>query len=210
MRTLPALLLLAAGTVHGQSTSPGPIPTPTEDWGCEVLLCLANPAGPEAVAQCIPPIERLWRALATGHAFPSCTMAQGPQGSGHAELRTSYYDPCPTGTTAAPPGQTVMLASATPPLPPPWSSGTPSPYALATPNTMYTGIGDGDTVGQDRDETRPPKICVSGAQGARSITQREGDVMVDTFDTVYTEAAEPSNRAIDVYIDQRLWQTVRW
>ena len=34
------------------------------DYGCRVLLCLANPAGPTAIAQCVPPITQLWRDLA--------------------------------------------------------------------------------------------------------------------------------------------------
>lgn len=28
-------------------------------WGCEVLLCLANPNGPRAVSECRPPIDKL-------------------------------------------------------------------------------------------------------------------------------------------------------
>lgn len=27
-----------------------------DQWGCEVLLCLSNPAGPTAVKECEPPI----------------------------------------------------------------------------------------------------------------------------------------------------------
>lgn len=34
-----------------------------DTWGCEVLLCLSNPAGPMAVSQCVPPIKRLYRAI---------------------------------------------------------------------------------------------------------------------------------------------------
>ncbi|RZI40374.1 hypothetical protein EGT07_23820 [Herbaspirillum sp. HC18] len=45
-----------------------------DDWGCEVLLCLANPAGPTAVAECKPPIQKLWKALAKGKPFPTCTF----------------------------------------------------------------------------------------------------------------------------------------
>ena len=41
-----------------------------DDWGCEVLLCLSNPAGPTAVEQCKPPIQRLWDHLRHGHEFP--------------------------------------------------------------------------------------------------------------------------------------------
>jgi len=50
-------------------------PVHADDWGCEVLLCLANPAGPLAAAACVPPIKKLWRELARGHAFPTCLTA---------------------------------------------------------------------------------------------------------------------------------------
>jgi hypothetical protein len=43
------------------------------DWGCEVILCLSNPGGPTQYAQCRPPIQKLWRALAKGHSFPTCS-----------------------------------------------------------------------------------------------------------------------------------------
>ena len=44
-----------------------------DDWACEVILCLSNPGGPTQYARCRPPIKRLWRELARGHAFPSCS-----------------------------------------------------------------------------------------------------------------------------------------
>ena len=44
------------------------------DYGCKVLLCLSNPAGPEAVSQCVPPIEQLWDDLRHHRGFPSCEM----------------------------------------------------------------------------------------------------------------------------------------
>lgn len=47
-------------------------PVFSSDWGCQVLLCLSNPKGPEAVSECVPPIERLWEALWNGDGMPSC------------------------------------------------------------------------------------------------------------------------------------------
>lgn len=41
-------------------------------WACEVAMCMSNPAGPTAVAECVAPIEKLYKELAKGHAFPSC------------------------------------------------------------------------------------------------------------------------------------------
>ena len=64
----------------------GSIVTPdlahADDWGCQTLLCLANPGGPEQYAQCVPPIEKLWTALRHGDPFPTCDFgAGGAQGT---------------------------------------------------------------------------------------------------------------------------------
>ncbi|MDN7842677.1 hypothetical protein [Burkholderia multivorans] len=48
-----------------------------DDWGCQVLLCLANPGGPEQYSACVPPIEKLWTALRHGHPFPVCDFSAG-------------------------------------------------------------------------------------------------------------------------------------
>jgi hypothetical protein len=67
-----------------------------DDWGCRVVLCLANPAGPTAVAECVPPIERLWSELAKGHGFPFCDMnTSGASGNSanHAWASGGYCPP---------------------------------------------------------------------------------------------------------------------
>ncbi|WP_349436779.1 hypothetical protein [Pararhizobium sp. A13] len=43
------------------------------DWGCQVILCLSNPGSPTQFAECRPPIQKLWRELAKGHSFPTCS-----------------------------------------------------------------------------------------------------------------------------------------
>lgn len=48
-----------------------------DDWGCQVILCLANPGGPEQYSQCVPPIEKLWSALRHGDPFPTCDFGSG-------------------------------------------------------------------------------------------------------------------------------------
>jgi hypothetical protein len=62
-----------------------------DQWDCEVLLCLSNPAGPTAVAECKSPIHRLWCHLARGHSFPSCDMARGPNGASYAKRGLSRH-----------------------------------------------------------------------------------------------------------------------
>jgi hypothetical protein len=51
-----------------------PLPVYADDWGCQVLLCLADPRGPETESQCKPPIDKLWDALEHGKAFPTCDL----------------------------------------------------------------------------------------------------------------------------------------
>ena len=50
-------------------------PAHAQDWGCQVLLCLANPGGPTQYAECVGPITQLWNALRRGSAFPTCSGA---------------------------------------------------------------------------------------------------------------------------------------
>ena len=53
-----------------------------DDWGCQVILCLSNPSGPEKYSECVPPIEKLWDALRHGDPFPTCDFgAGGSQGT---------------------------------------------------------------------------------------------------------------------------------
>jgi len=47
-------------------------------WGCEVLLCLANPGGWSAIPACHPPMARLRQHLARKRPFPSCPQASAP------------------------------------------------------------------------------------------------------------------------------------
>ena len=65
------LPIVASVALSGFFASP---PVFADDWGCQVLLCLADPRGPTAEAACVPPIEKLWSALAHGHPFPTCDL----------------------------------------------------------------------------------------------------------------------------------------
>ncbi len=59
-----------------------------DDWGCQVMLCLSNPGGPEQYAECVPPIERLWAALRDGDPFPTCDRATAGTLNGAARNNT--------------------------------------------------------------------------------------------------------------------------
>lgn len=50
-----------------------------DDWGCQVMLCMSNPAGPMAVAECVPPMQRLYEAMSKkGFKWPTCDLAGKP------------------------------------------------------------------------------------------------------------------------------------
>ena len=81
-------------------------------WGCEVLLCLANPAGPMAAPYCVPPITKLFQALFKfpPDPFPKCNMAGAGNFAQHDPA--DVFEPCPTGTTALQAGALGMTSSA--------------------------------------------------------------------------------------------------
>jgi hypothetical protein len=67
-----ALALLLSCTNVGESRA--------DDEGCTVILCLSNPAGWAAVAECVAPVQRALKAMAKGRA-PQCTFSGGAGGS---------------------------------------------------------------------------------------------------------------------------------
>lgn len=179
-------------------------PAHANQWGCEVLLCLSNPAGPTAVAQCKPPIHRLWRHLARGHAFPTCRMAKGPNGASYAKRGFSYYDPCPAGTRALASGEQAAWAGSARTI------GARSFYATGGPT--YAGIGTGDGYfPNDRAGGLPTKVCVGNKVGATSVSyDARSSYQVSIYDRIDTLAPQRSPRIIDVYIDDAFYQRVRW
>lgn len=64
-----ALALVGAGLIAAAA----PQPARASSWGCQVVLCLATPGSPTTYPQCVPPITRLWRVLAMGGSFPTCS-----------------------------------------------------------------------------------------------------------------------------------------
>ena len=173
-------------------------------WGCEVLLCLSNPDGPEAVSECQPPIERLRRHLRHGHPFPSCPSG----GSSYAKPTSNYYDLCPEGMTELPMGQFAAASSA--------------------PKVIHAGIGDGSSVSQARyvgisgmSTPVPSKVCVGRkvGQGVAYLPMQDGGGwgsrqyhvrVVGYYDRLTLLPAQRSANVIDVYIDNARFRRVRW
>lgn len=192
MYTLAAAMAIFAEPLHA------------DQWGCEVLLCLSNPAGPTAEPSCKPPIHRLWRHLARGHSFPSCKMAKGKSGASYAQQGFSYYDPCPLGTRAVASGEKVARAGAARQI------GTRSFYGAA--GTVYAGIGTGDGYfSRDRSGRPPLKICSGNKLGVTWIgSDSRTSYKVSLYDRVVTLAPHASPGIIDVYINDAFYQRVRW
>ncbi len=181
-----AALLLGGALLAGKASA--------SDYGCRVLLCLANPAGPTAVAQCVPPITQLWRDLARLRPFPTCDEARPAQ----AVQNTTWYDPCPVGLTALDAG---LLA---------YQVGQDVGDAPAP------GIGEGDNVQPDPQNgiSLARKVCVGTQVGQVQVQIGSGDnfatATVDVYDRVAIFDPATSPNVIDVYLDNALYRRVRW
>ena len=167
------------------------------DYGCRVLLCLANPAGPTAVTQCVPPITQLWRDLARvpPRPFPSCDEAR----PAIAVQNTTWYDPCPEGTSALEGGLYAL------------QQGAPDASVPAL------GIGEGDNLqpwNGDNVVTLTSKVCVGRQLGQTFVQFGSGDnvsaAMVNVYDRVALLDPATSPRVIDVYLNNALYRRVRW
>ena len=171
-------------------------PAMSEDnYGCTVLLCLANPKGPMEALGCAPPIQQLYRDLAAFKPFPSCSMS----GGAYAEHGSNYYDQCPDSTTALGPGDKGI-------------QGT-SPSNI-TGNAFVTGIGAGDGLQPSMENALGNKICVEGYVGVTMITTGHGDGVdsfpVNVYQRIVTMAPLSSPRFIDVFINNKKYRRVRW
>jgi hypothetical protein len=87
-RTTLALLLICTNV--GESRA--------DDEGCTVILCLSNPAGWAAVAECVAPVHRALKALAKGRA-PQCTFSGGV---GNSDARIAWVTQTVPATADAP------------------------------------------------------------------------------------------------------------
>ena len=181
--TLAATLLISCFSAHGS------------DYGCKVLLCLANPAGPTAVSQCVPPIMQLWRDLAhvPPRPFPTCDEARPAV----ALQNTTYFDVCPDGTRALDSGALAL------------QQGMPSGTGPAV------GIGSGDNLISGGNEALlPSKVCVGTQVGRMWLVTGTGDNSTAGYVNVYDRIAilDPatSPRVIDVYLNNALYRRVRW
>jgi len=173
------------------------------NYGCEVLLCLSNPAGPTAVSQCVPPINRLWDDLRNFRGFPTCAMAGNPStGVGsYATHKTTYYDECPAGMSPLTEGSLGI--------------------SVANPTNIVRGIGTGDGITQqqytDADSGQtyslPSKACVGNYVGS-SYVQTGPDsadmVLVNQYSSITYLFPQVSPNVIDIFINASPYRRIRW
>lgn len=175
-----------------------------DDWGCEVLLCLSNPAGPTAVDKCKPPIHRLWDHLRDGHEFPTCDMAKSDKGRSFAKQGFNYYDMCPLGTRALAKGELAVKEAKV--------NQVGFLRGAAATGAIEIGIGNGDGHSTwDRYSRSQGKTCVGAKVG---VTWQSNDgrsrYPVTIYDRIVNLPPHSSPNIIDVYINDAFYQRVRW
>lgn len=190
--------LLAAALVTAAA-----VPVHASDYGCKVLLCLSNPAsngGPKGVAECIQPINQLFRDLSKGRPFPSCDLADGNDGSNYARVVFDPYDPCPAPLQPAMPGSHVVQGK-----------------RIAGSGNAHRGTRQYKSEGQPqvseplgRDSESPgPRACVGKLVGLYQAGFHDDSYTVAVFDQLIWQPAQ-TPQAIDVFINNALLQRVRW
>lgn len=178
------------------------------DYGCRVLLCLSNPAGPTAVSECVPPISRLRSDLSANppRPFPTCEEANGEAST---VLGYNPYDRCPDGMHSLEAGAYAMLASRVGEI-------KQSSLAIHPGTWLFQGIGEGDATSAFGQPDVPyKKVCVGAKKGevVFSSGTRENRVVyrVSTYDAITTmDPAVGSPRYADVLINGKHLRRVRF
>ncbi|WP_250479849.1 MULTISPECIES: hypothetical protein [unclassified Caballeronia] len=179
------------------------ISTQASEYGCKVLLCLANPAsngGPRGVGECVPPIDQLYHDLSKGRAFPSCDLADGNDGSSYARQVYDPYDPCPAPLLPAKRGSYVVQGQRRSSNKKGEFAGDGSYTLSEPPQASESSVGYGYASGA--------RACVGQPIGSYVVGDENG-YTVTVFDKLLWQ--RPQNpRAIDIYIDHGWQQRVRW
>lgn len=185
-------------------------------WGCELLLCLANPNGWKSVSECRPPVEKYIKCSTRKHnkcSMPKCKQA-GP--GNDAYRNDDVYDPCPLlgeGYQEAPTG---FLYSGQMPSGSGWRGPT-----LGRGSSTYNYNGEREDCDSDGNcTTYSSKACVKPdnylgtAREPYTCYDDDGDRRT-CYRTVkvYSEIKwqkEQSRRAIDVIIEGKLYNRVHY
>lgn len=192
--------------------------TGDDRWGCELLLCLANPNGWKSVSECHPPVQKYFDCSTKRHN--PCSMPKCPQ-SGYGNYATrndGVYDPCKLlgdGYQEAPRGYLYE------------GRFTDGNRFKRSGNRYYTRYGssynwNGEHEDCDSDgcRTYSTKACVkpSGYQGVayERYSCRDSDGYsrtctrsVRVYDDIVWQREQPRH-AIDIYIEGQLYNRVHY
>lgn len=199
---LAAFTLLVTPAAHAQFYD-------APDYGCKVLLCLSNPNGPQAIQDCVAPINQLHKDLSDGKQFPRCETA----GSAYAQPGNAWFDDCPEGTSALEAGVSAVIGTAEQVAA---QANRPRFGVSNSGEAIYTGIGSGnDGGGFMRPTTR--KVCVGKLLGTKTIVTGSGNMdsgpettTVNVYDHIGLFDPAQTPRYIDVIMGQKLYRRVRW
>jgi hypothetical protein len=175
------------------------------DYGCKVLLCLANPAsngGPKGVAECQQPIDQLYHDLSKGRPFPTCDQADGNDGSSYARQVYDPYDPCPAPLQPAARGSYVVQGQQNAGGSKPGWWGSNGSYAL-------TGQPQVSESQSDYGYSSGARACIGKSVGSYTVGTYDDSYTVSVFDKVVWQPAQ-NPQAIDVFIDRTWQQRVRY
>jgi hypothetical protein len=175
------------------------------DYGCRVVICLANPAsngGPRAPDTCASAIDRMYDDLRHGRGFPQCKDSDMA-----VRQDNTPYDPCPAGTTVAKDGAWVVEGQRKAGARPYTGAengfalaGTPRP-SVSDPNSGYAYYGPqacvGTQVGAYQVYGDPASVASAGS--SRDGNAYDSDpVTVNVYDHIVWQQPQSPN-AIDVY-----------
>jgi hypothetical protein len=188
-RTLAALaVIVAPGLVSPVIAADLP------NYGCTVLMCLANPNGSKAASFCVPFINQLYHDLSHSKGFPSCSGGNGS----YAQQVNDPYDPCPIPLKVALPGTYLVQGKPHPNVP-----------GSKAPSGLYDAVGN-PQISEQSTETGMlgQRACVGKFNGSYSVGSPDDGYTVNVYDKVVWQAPQ-SPMGIDVYVDNKFYRRVR-
>jgi hypothetical protein len=126
-------------------------------------------------------------------------------------MPSSYYNECPAGTSALPPGSYAIMA-------PNWIPADNNAAWIQQQN-LYAGIGDGSGLAPAvaaAPSTLPPEVCVSGAPIGQVIYPVNigqlgtYEMVANVYSSVTILQPATSPRVIGVWIAGALYNQVHW
>jgi hypothetical protein len=194
-------------------------PAGGSDHGCKVLMCMSNPAGPTAVQECVPDINKLMADMAKPNfSFPKCEEAES--GGSRAVPTNERHELCPDGYAELPSGVIALknddYKKATKPAG--WITHDETKY-LKWSYPIYVSAAEGSggySGGRGGDAFI---VCGKGGSNNIKIAKEketsDGVVTYKTYENsiVYSEIAfakvfSKASMVVDIYIDGKLYMRV--